>query len=91
MGKSPVLLGAAILLAVVTKYVCFVSPTVSIAYPLIFWWRTGFLAGALVLLTPALPIILKHLENFRRIRSGQEARLSFLWARDAELERLGRK
>lgn len=86
-----VLLGAAILLAVVTKYVCFVSPTVSIAYPLIFWWRTGFLAGAVVLLTPALPIILKHLENFRRIRTGQEARLSFLWDRDAELERLGRK
>ena len=85
------LLGAAILLAVVTKYVCFVSPSLSVTYPLIFWWRTGFLTGALVLLMPALPIILKHLENFRRIRSGQEARLSFLWNRDAELERLGRK
>ena len=48
-------------------------------------------AGALVLFSPALPIILKHLENFRRIRTGQEARLSFLWDRDAELERLGRK
>ena len=48
-------------------------------------------AGALVLFSPALPIILKHLENFRRIRTGQEARLSILWDRDAELERLGRK
>ena len=85
------LLAAAILLTIVTKYVCFVSPSISLVYPLVFWWSTGLLACALILLVPALPIILKHRENFRRIRSGQEARISFLWNRDAEMERMGRK
>ena len=84
------LLGAAILLTLLTKYVCFVSPAVSVTYPLIYFWRTGLVAAALILLIPALPIICRHMENFRRIRTGQEARISFLWDRDSEMKRMGR-
>ena len=84
------LLGAAIALTLLTKYVCYVSPAVSVTYPLIFFWRTGLIAASLILLIPALPIFCKHMENFRRIRSGQEARISFLWDRESEMERMGR-
>ena len=84
------LLGAAVLLTLLTKYVCFVSPAVSVTYPLIYYWRTGLVAAALVLLIPALPVLCRHMENFRRIRTGQEARISFLWDRDSEMKRLGR-
>jgi len=43
-----------------------------------------------VLLVPALPILLRHLINFKRIRNGEELRMSFLWNKDGELARIGR-
>lgn len=85
-----ILLALAALIAFVTNYVCFVAPIMSALFPAIFYWRTQDLPAALILLIPFLPILLKHVENFRRIRSGQEARMSFLWDRDGELKRLGR-
>ena len=85
------LLGLAIAIALVTRYVCFVSPSISLIYPSLFLTATCDRTGALILLIPALAIFWKHMENFARIRSGQEARISYLWNKDAELERLGRK
>ena len=84
------LLGAAILLTLITRYVCFVSPAVSVSFPAIYYFRTGYALAALVLLIPALPIFKKHMVNFARIRTGQEARISYLWNKDAELKRMGR-
>lgn len=84
------LLGVAILLALVTRYLCFVSPSIALIFPAIFHYRTHLTLAAWILLLPALPIIWKHMENFRRIRTGQEARISYLWNKQAELERLGR-
>lgn len=86
-----VLLGAVIVLTLLTKYICFASPAVSAVFPAIYFCRTGSAAAALILLIPALPILLKHIENFRRIRTGQEARISYLWNKDAELKRMGRE
>ena len=85
------LLAASILLALISRYVCFVSPTVSLAFPTIFFFSTGIVPAALILLIPALPIFWKHLENFSRIRSGQEVRISYLWNKEAELQRIGRE
>ena len=85
-----ILLAIAFLIALVTNYVCFAAPVMSLVFPGWFYLRTGFLAAFLVLLIPAVPIILKHVENFRRIREGTEARFSYLWNKEAELERLGR-
>ena len=85
------LLAIAIAIAFVTRYVCFVAPVMSAAFPGLYYWQVRFLPATLILLLPALPILLKHMENFRRIRNGMEVRMSFLWNRDGELKRIGRE
>ncbi|MBQ8162518.1 MAG: glycerol-3-phosphate acyltransferase [Clostridia bacterium] len=85
-----VLLGLAILIALITRYVCTVAPAISILFPAIYYVQTGLLLCTLILLIPALPIFLKHLTNFRRILNGTEMRISFLWNKEEELKRLGR-
>ena len=84
------LLAAAILLALITRYVCFVAPTMSVVFPVCYYRMTGLLGCALILLIPALPIFLKHRENFVHIREGTEMRVSFIWNKEAELRRIGR-
>ena len=38
---------------------------------------------------PVVPIFLKHLINFRRIREGKELRLSYVFNKQKELDRIG--
>lgn len=85
-----ILLAAAIVIAFVTRYVCLVAPIMSIVIPTCYYWDTRFLAGAVVLLLPAVPIFLKHRENFVRIREGTEMRTSFIWNKEGELKRIGK-
>ena len=85
------LLGVALFIGVLTNYVCIVTVRMSLIFPLYYWLATAFTLGACLLCIPAVPIFIKHLENFRRIRAGQELRLSYLWKKDQELERIGRK
>ena len=84
------LLAAAVVIAFVTQYVCFVAPTMSVVFPACYLWRTGLLLGALILLIPAGPIFVKHWENFIRIREGTEMRMRFIWDKESELRRVGR-
>lgn len=84
------LLAAAFIIAFATRYVCFVAPTISVIFPGCYFWRTGLLPGAMILLIPAVPIIAKHWENFVRIREGTELRMSFIWNKERELARTGR-
>ncbi len=84
-----ILLVVAIAIGVVTRYVCIATVSMSVIWPVYYGLNTAFWLGAGVLLVPALPILLKHLENFRRIRSGEELRLSFLWNKKKELQRIG--
>lgn len=85
------MLGIAILIGIVTNYVCIVTVSMSVIFPLYFWLVTGFALGALVLAIPAVPIFCKHLVNFRRIRTEDELRLSYLWKKEEELARIGRR
>ena len=55
-----------------------------------FTYVSYFWLGAAILAVPSVPIFCKHLVNFRRIRTGEELRLSFLWDREKELRRIGR-
>ena len=77
-------------IAFLTNYLCFVAPTMSLVFPGVYYWETRFLLAALILLIPAVPIIIRHLENFRRIKAGTEARMSYLWDKESELKRIGR-
>ena len=83
------LLATAIVIAFATRYVCLVAPTMSIVIPACYYWRTGFLAGALIMLIPAIPIFIKHWPNFVHILDGTEMRTSFIWNKEAELKRIG--
>ena len=83
------LLVLAIVIAFTTRYVCLVAPTMSLVIPGCYYWQTGFLAGALILLIPAVPIFIKHWENFVHIYEGTEMRTSFIWNKEAELKRIG--
>ena len=85
------LLGVAILIGLLSNYVCVVTVSMSVIWPAYFGLMTGFWLGAALLAVPAAPIFCKHLVNFRRIRTGEELRLSYLWKKDAELKRIGRQ
>ena len=83
-----ILFGVALLIAVLTNYVCVVTVTMSAVVPVYYWFLTGFLLGALILAVPVVPIFLKHLINFRRIREGKELRLSYVFNKQKELDRI---
>ena len=85
-----ILLALAIIIAFTTRYVCLVAPTMSVLFPACYYWRTGAVLNAVILLLPAIPIIIKHWDNFDRIKKGTEMRTSFIWNKEAELERIGK-
>ena len=84
------MLAIAIAIGLIFRYVCIVTTTMSLVWPAYYGLVTGFWLGAAILAIPFVPILLRHLENFRRIRSGEELRLSFLWNKAGELKRIGR-
>jgi len=84
-----VLLSIAIVLAVVTNYICVVPMSISIIFAIIYSVTRRSLASFLILMVAAVVINYKHVENLKRIKAGTEARFSLLWNRKAEAERLG--
>ena len=83
------LLAIAILLAFGIRYVCLVAPTMSMVFPGVYYWKTGYIIGAAILLIPAIPIFIKHWPNFVHIYDGTEMRTSFIWDKEGELKRIG--
>lgn len=72
-----------------TNYIAIATVSSAAIWPVYYGVTTGFWAGAAVLAVPFVPILLRHMTNFRRIRAGEELRLNFLWKKDSELERIG--
>ena len=85
-----ILLALAIFIAFATRYVCLVAPSISLIFPSCYYWRTGLLVSALILLIPAIPVFAKHWENFVRISQGREMRTNFIWDKEGELKRIGK-
>ncbi|MBQ9747891.1 MAG: glycerol-3-phosphate acyltransferase [Clostridia bacterium] len=83
-----VMLSCELIVALVTNYICFVPLTASVAFPIVYGVMGGELLGVLILFAAAVVIFVKHRENLSRIRKGTEMRLSFLWNKEKELERL---
>ena len=73
-----------------TRYVSLVAPTVSLVFPACFYWQTRALLSTLILLLAAIPIFIRHWENFARIRAGTEISTRFLWQKEEELRRIGK-
>lgn len=86
-----IMLTIEVALALILDYIVVVPITASISFPIVYYFITGHIFGAL-LYAALIPIfIFKHMENLRRIRDGMEAHLSFLWHRDEEIERITRR
>ena len=62
----------------------------SLVFPGVYYWKTGYALGAAVLLIPAIPIFIKHWPNFVHIADGTEMRTSFIWDKEGELKRIGK-
>lgn len=77
--------------AFATRYICFVPITASVAFPVIYGILRRDWVGAAILCVMTAVMLFKHAENLRRIRQGKEARMSIIWNRKGELERLGRE
>ena len=83
------MLSLAIVIGLVTNYVCIVTSSMAAIWPVYYGIMSGNWLGAAILLVPLMPILIKHAENFRRIPEGKELRLSYLWNKEAELLRTG--
>lgn len=85
------LLTLEVLLALAVNYICVMALSVSVIFPAVYLWQTGEIIGTL-LLAALIPVIFyKHLPNLKRILTGQEARLSWLWNAKAEENRLKKR
>ncbi len=85
------LLAIEIILALVTNYICVMALSITLIFPVIYVAQTGDVTGTLLLCALIPVVYYKHLPNIRRILSGREARLSWLWNAKAEEERLKEK
>ncbi|MBQ7336937.1 MAG: glycerol-3-phosphate acyltransferase [Clostridia bacterium] len=83
-----VMLAFEIVVALVTKYICFVPLTASVIFPGVYGIMRADLWGALILLIATSVMLYKHKENLDRIKNGTEMRLTFLWNKDKELDRM---
>lgn len=83
-----IMLGAEILIVLITDYICFVPITASLAFPFIYKIMENNLSGAYILAIITILMIIKHIENLKRIGNGTEMRFSFLWKPDREMDRI---
>ena len=83
-----IMLTSEIVVALLTNYICFVPLTASVIFPVLYGIMQKDLWGGVILGLVTLVMWLKHIENLKRIKNGTEMRLSFLWSKDKELERM---
>ena len=89
-----IMLGAELVIVFVTDYICFIPITASVAFPIVYYFLESEhtrLVGTLIYSAATVIILIKHVENIRRIKNGTEAHFSFLWKKEEELARLGIK
>ena len=85
------MLAIAVLIGLASNYIAVSTVSMAAIWPVYYGATTGNWAGAAILAIPFVPVFIKHMENFRRISRGEELRLSYLWKKDTELERISRE
>lgn len=83
-----IILAAEAVLAFSINYICVVPISCAVILPVIYGIVSADIYGALILGAAGIAVLLKHIENIRRIRNGTEVRLSYLWNKDKEIERV---
>lgn len=79
----------ALLIAIVTDYICFAPITMAFIVPLSVGVLYNNLIPPAIIAVASAVLLYKHRENIARIRSGDELRFHFLWRRKDESERFG--
>ena len=79
----------AVLIALITDYICFVPISMALIFPISFGYFNKSLPCMGILFVASIFIWYRHMENIRRIRKGEEARFSLLWNRGREADRFG--
>ena len=77
-----------LMIALMTKYICYVPITASIIFTWLYAYTTGDPWGSVLWGGVSVVILDKHLVNLQRITEGRELRLSYLWDRDGETLRV---
>ena len=85
-----IMLAIEIVLVLITDYICFVPMSAAVVFPIVYGFMTDNWIGALILSIASVLILLKHIENIKRIKIGLEMHFSYLWNKDRERERLER-
>ena len=85
-----IMLACELVVALATNYICFIPMSASVVFPFVYGYMTGDTLGVALLLVVTAVVLLRHVENIRRIRAGREMRLSYLWDKQRETERLKR-
>ena len=79
----------ALLIAIITDYICFAPITMAFVVPATVWYVYETWIPSAIISIASFALLLKHRENILRIRSGEELRFHFLWRRKDESERFG--
>ena len=79
----------ALLIAIVTDYICFAPITMSFIVPISVGVIYNTWIPSAIILVASMVLLYKHRQNIARIRSGEELRFHFLWRRKDESERFG--
>lgn len=82
-----VMLACELVVAFVTNYICFVPMTAAVAWPIIYGVISKDIVGTICFVIVGVVILLKHVENIKRIARGGEMHFSYLWNRKRELKR----
>lgn len=83
-----IMLACAVVIALIFDYICFIPICASVAFPVIYVLMTKDFVGMGILLILTVVVIIKHIENLKRIRLGKEMHISYLWKPKIELERV---
>ena len=83
-----IMLAIAVVIAFASKYLCMVSISASVAFPFVYGIMEKDIIGALILAVSMAAIFGKHFHNIKRVRNGTEARLTMLWDKEKEIQRI---
>lgn len=83
-----ILLACEVVFVLLAGYICLVTLSASMVFPAIYWLQSGEVMATVGLLAVAAVMFVKHIDNLKRISRGHEVRISYLWNKEAEIERL---
>lgn len=83
-----IMLGALIVLVLITNYICAAPIAIALSFPVIYGVIRGDWIGAVIYAVVSPVLLLKHLENVKRIFRGTELKFSYLWKKQEAMDQV---